>query len=64
MRGCAGRRLKCRLFDVSNIDGDGQLLQPGSVRWILGKGNQLFHVDSSFNPRRAGLVGRGAAGIC
>lgn len=53
------------LFDVSNVDGEGGIIQPGSMRWVLGKGNQvgqhacgltqIFHVDSSFNPRRAGL---------
>jgi hypothetical protein len=45
-----------RLFDVSNIDAEGNILQPGTQRYILGKGNQVFHVDSSFNPRRCGTV--------
>ncbi|KAL7420659.1 hypothetical protein Q5752_004610 [Cryptotrichosporon argae] len=42
------------LFDVSNVDGDGAIIQPDSQRGVLGKGNTLFHVDSAFNPRRAG----------
>ncbi|ORX36838.1 putative 2,4-dichlorophenoxyacetate alpha-ketoglutarate dioxygenase [Kockovaella imperatae] len=42
------------LFDVSNVDGEGNIMQPDSQRAILGKGNGLFHVDSAFNPRRAG----------
>ncbi|GFZ45548.1 hypothetical protein JCM24511_03274 [Saitozyma sp. JCM 24511] len=42
------------LFDVSNVDGDGNIIQPKSQRGILGRGNTIFHVDSSFNPRRAG----------
>ena len=31
---------------------------PTTERAIFNKGNQLFHVDSSFNPRRAGYVSR------
>jgi alpha-ketoglutarate-dependent 2,4-dichlorophenoxyacetate dioxygenase len=42
------------LFDVSNQEDDGSVVQPGSKRDAMGKGNSLFHVDSSFNPRRAG----------
>ncbi|KAF2727828.1 taurine catabolism dioxygenase [Polyplosphaeria fusca] len=43
------------LFDVSNLDDDGELVQPDSLRYELGLGNTLFHVDSAFNPRRAGI---------
>lgn len=53
----AGRpnRLKHdELFDVSNVEMDGSLLNPDSPRGQANKGNGLFHVDSSFNPRRAG----------
>ncbi|KAJ5786611.1 uncharacterized protein N7503_011823 [Penicillium pulvis] len=53
----AGRpnRLKhVELFDVSNIELDGSILDPSSPRAQANKGNSLFHVDSSFNPRRAG----------
>lgn len=42
------------LFDVSNVTSNGEIIQPDSTRGILGKGNTIFHVDSSFNPRRAG----------
>lgn len=42
------------LFDVSNMDDEGNLLDPNSPRAHAKKGNSLFHVDSSFNPRRAG----------
>lgn len=43
------------LFDVSNLEDDGSIAQTGTKRDHLNKGNGLFHVDSSFNPRRAGL---------
>ncbi|KAI1620289.1 alpha-ketoglutarate-dependent 2,4-dichlorophenoxyacetate dioxygenase [Exophiala viscosa] len=42
------------LFDVSNQEDDGSLVQVGSKRDIMGRGNGLFHCDSAFNPRRAG----------
>jgi len=42
------------LFDVSNQEDDGSLIQIGSRRHHQGMGNGIFHVDSSFNPRRAG----------
>jgi alpha-ketoglutarate-dependent 2,4-dichlorophenoxyacetate dioxygenase len=42
------------LFDVSNIEDDGSIVQPGSKRDDTGRGNGIFHVDSSFNSRRAG----------
>lgn len=42
------------LFDAGNIDGEtGKVLDPTSPRSQYNKGNALFHVDSSFNPRRA-----------
>ncbi|CAH0045273.1 unnamed protein product [Clonostachys solani] len=53
----AGRpnRLKYHeLFDVSNVELDGSILDPLSPRAQANKGNSSFHVDSSFNPRRAG----------
>ncbi|KAJ5887616.1 alpha-ketoglutarate-dependent 2-4-dichlorophenoxyacetate dioxygenase [Penicillium taxi] len=43
-----------RLFDVGNIDLDGSVFPRNSVRQEWNKGNGLFHVDSSFNPRRGG----------
>lgn len=42
------------LFDVSNLDDDGNVVPTDSLRYQLGLGNSLFHVDSAFNPRRAG----------
>jgi len=54
----AGRPFRMKyveLFDVGNIELDGSLVKPGSHRWYYGQGNSLFHCDSSFNPRRAGL---------
>ena len=42
------------LFDAGNIDQEtGGVLDPNSPRAQYNKGNGLFHVDSSFNPRRA-----------
>ncbi|KAG0647565.1 Alpha-ketoglutarate-dependent 2 [Hyphodiscus hymeniophilus] len=41
------------LFDAGNIDDNGNLNEPDSPRAQYNKGNGLFHVDSSFNPRRA-----------
>ncbi|RFN54478.1 alpha-ketoglutarate-dependent 2,4-dichlorophenoxyacetate dioxygenase [Fusarium flagelliforme] len=42
------------LFDVGNIEHDGSIVDPSSPRAQANRGNSLFHVDSSFNPRRAG----------
>jgi len=42
------------LFDVSNLLDDGAVAPLDSHRAAMNKGNSLFHVDSSFNPRRAG----------
>ncbi|OJD32323.1 alpha-ketoglutarate-dependent-dichlorophenoxyacetate dioxygenase [Diplodia corticola] len=53
----AGRKNRLKydeLFDVSNIDTDGTIIDRDSPRAQANKGNSLFHVDSSFNPRRAG----------
>ena len=41
------------LFDAGNVDNDGDVLAADSPRTHYGKGNGFFHVDSSFNPRRA-----------
>ncbi|EME47611.1 hypothetical protein DOTSEDRAFT_41985 [Dothistroma septosporum NZE10] len=43
-----------QLFDVSNLLDDGSIAPLDSHRAAMNKGNTLFHVDSSFNPRRAG----------
>lgn len=53
----AGRKNRLKydeLFDVSNVEIDGSLVDPEGPRGQANKGNDLFHVDSSFNPRRAG----------
>lgn len=53
----AGRKNRLKydeLFDVSNVETDGTIMDPRSPRAEANKGNSLFHVDSSFNPRRAG----------
>ncbi|KAK5719026.1 hypothetical protein LTR17_015451 [Elasticomyces elasticus] len=41
------------LFDAGNVDEHGAVLALDSPRSHYGKGNGFFHVDSSFNPRRA-----------
>lgn len=41
------------LFDAGNVDADGTVLTADNARTHYGKGNGFFHVDSSFNPRRA-----------
>ncbi|KAJ0117405.1 lpha-ketoglutarate-dependentdichlorophenoxyacetate dioxygenase [Diaporthe amygdali] len=54
----AGRKNRLKydeLFDVGNIEVDGSIVDPKSPRGQANRGNSLFHVDSSFNPRRAGL---------
>jgi alpha-ketoglutarate-dependent 2,4-dichlorophenoxyacetate dioxygenase len=51
-----GRKLRYKhleLFDASNVDEEGLIIQPDAPRAHYNKGNGLFHVDSSFNPRRA-----------
>ncbi|KAH6683849.1 alpha-ketoglutarate-dependent 2,4-dichlorophenoxyacetate dioxygenase [Halenospora varia] len=41
------------LFDAGNVDENGDVLTPDHPRSHYNKGNSLWHVDSSFNPRRA-----------
>lgn len=51
-----GRKLRYthfELFDAGNVDEDGAPIHPDAPRSHYNKGNGLFHVDSSFNPRRA-----------
>ena len=51
-----GRKLRYthyELFDAGNVDEDGNVIHPDAPRSHYNKGNALFHVDSSFNPRRA-----------
>lgn len=44
-----------RLFDVSNINPDGTIMDSGSKREIMLRCNRQFHADSAFNPRRGGI---------
>jgi len=37
------------LFDVSNLDSDGEIESPDSPRRQFGKADQVFHTDSSFH---------------
>ncbi|KAK3387273.1 alpha-ketoglutarate-dependent 2,4-dichlorophenoxyacetate dioxygenase [Podospora didyma] len=51
-----GRKLRYRyfeLFDASNLDDNNHIIDPDSPRAHYGRGNRLWHTDSSFNPRRA-----------
>ncbi|KAF2187324.1 alpha-ketoglutarate-dependent 2,4-dichlorophenoxyacetate dioxygenase [Zopfia rhizophila CBS 207.26] len=51
-----GRKMRYHyyeLFDAGNVDEYGQVIDPDSPKAQYQKGNGLFHVDSSFNPRRA-----------
>ena len=41
------------LFDAGNVDEDGGPIAVDAPRSHYNKGNAIFHVDSSFNPRRA-----------
>ena len=41
------------LFDAGNVDDGGAVISTDSARAHSNRGNTLFHVDSSFNPRRA-----------
>ncbi|KAH8434022.1 TauD/TfdA dioxygenase family protein [Aspergillus melleus] len=44
-----------QLTDVGNIEADGNVVPTSSLRHQMGLGNGLFHVDCSYNPRRAGF---------
>ncbi|KAL5330264.1 hypothetical protein ACEPPN_003790 [Leptodophora sp. 'Broadleaf-Isolate-01'] len=51
-----GRKAKfpyLELFDAGNTDDKGEVIGIDSQRAHYNKGNGLWHVDSSFNPRRA-----------
>ena len=41
------------LWDVSNIELDGSLVQPDSRRWHHSLGNALWHTDSSYHQQRS-----------
>ena len=42
-------RIATELYDASNLDVDGEIIDPASPRAKFSKGNELFHADSSFN---------------
>ena len=44
-----GGRVAFGLYDVSNLDADGEIMDADSPRARIAKGNELFHADSSFN---------------
>jgi alpha-ketoglutarate-dependent 2,4-dichlorophenoxyacetate dioxygenase len=49
-----GKRIKHReIFDVSNLDDDGRILDADDQRATYQQGNQLWHTDSSFRQKSA-----------
>jgi alpha-ketoglutarate-dependent 2,4-dichlorophenoxyacetate dioxygenase len=42
-------RLPPEMFDASNLDENGDIVTPDSVRAKFSKGNEFFHSDSSYN---------------
>jgi alpha-ketoglutarate-dependent 2,4-dichlorophenoxyacetate dioxygenase len=43
------RRMAYGLYDASNLDINGEIVDPASLRAKFAKGNEIFHADSSFN---------------
>jgi alpha-ketoglutarate-dependent 2,4-dichlorophenoxyacetate dioxygenase len=43
------RRMAYGLYDASNLDINGDIVDPESLRAKFAKGNEIFHADSSFN---------------
>ena len=43
------------LTDVGNIEADGSIVEKGSLSHQIGQGNNLYHVDCSYNSRRVGF---------
>lgn len=43
------RRLRRELYDASNLDAEGKLLDLNSTRRNYNRANEIFHTDSSFN---------------
>ena len=53
-RGLGGNRIKHReIFDISNLDDDGRILDADDQRAAYSLGNQLWHTDSSFRQKSA-----------
>ncbi len=42
-------RIAYGLYDASNLDENGEIVDPESLKAKFAKGNELFHADSSFN---------------
>jgi len=42
-------RIAAELYDASNLDAQGEIVERESLRAKFSKGNELFHADSSFN---------------
>lgn len=43
------RRIRPEMYDVSNLDPNGDFLPPESLRHASNRANEAFHTDSSFN---------------
>ncbi|GKT93939.1 alpha-ketoglutarate-dependent 2,4-dichlorophenoxyacetate dioxygenase [Colletotrichum tofieldiae] len=43
------------LADSGNVEADGVIVSRNNIRQQINMGNMLWHVDSSYNPRRAGF---------
>jgi alpha-ketoglutarate-dependent 2,4-dichlorophenoxyacetate dioxygenase len=43
------RRIRPEMYDVSNLDGNGDFLPLDSLRTLSNRANEEFHTDSSFN---------------
>lgn len=55
----AGRKMRLdtdEIFDVGNIDPDGNLItEADPLRMSSARGNALWHADGGYNPRRSGI---------
>lgn len=49
MRTTEKRRIAPEMYDVSNLDAQGELLPPDALRHASNRANEMFHTDSSFN---------------
>jgi alpha-ketoglutarate-dependent 2,4-dichlorophenoxyacetate dioxygenase len=49
LRGASRRRIAPELYDVSNLDENGEFLPTESLRLASNRANEEFHTDSSFN---------------
>jgi alpha-ketoglutarate-dependent 2,4-dichlorophenoxyacetate dioxygenase len=49
LKGTIQRRIHPAMYDVSNLDSEGELLPEGDLRLLSNRANEEFHTDSSFN---------------